>query len=211
MSTILITDLNDLAGAPAHAVVYVSLAGDLDTARAQVAEAARQVGRQLAPGAACDSGMCRFCLLPVGERQPMTDELEQAREALRIGGIGGVYDEFASLPDAIMQMQAYIKEREQLLEQARAQAETLRAALEQYADRDKWQKRWDSSYGFQSFDGWQYEWDMPLDVDPGIHARNALAATPDAQEAVELCPLCDQTPEAGHAPDCPELGEADHA
>jgi len=59
-----ICDLAELASVPAGAVVYVELAGDLDAARAQVEQAAAQVGRRLAPGAACSSGVCRFCLLP---------------------------------------------------------------------------------------------------------------------------------------------------
>lgn len=42
----------------------VTLAADLAKVRAHVEAAAARCGRRLAPGAACSSGVCRFCLLP---------------------------------------------------------------------------------------------------------------------------------------------------
>lgn len=60
-----ICDLAELASVPAECSVWVELAGgDLAKVRAHVEAAAARCGRRLAPGAACSSGVCRFCLLP---------------------------------------------------------------------------------------------------------------------------------------------------
>jgi hypothetical protein len=58
-------------------------------------------------------------VVPVGELDELqaenarlTAELAAAHEALRLGQIGGIYDDFHGLADAIGQMALYIKERE---------------------------------------------------------------------------------------------------
>lgn len=46
------------------------------------------------------------------EDRPTVDELSEAKRALKDTGIGGIFDIFTGLPDAITQMGLYIKELE---------------------------------------------------------------------------------------------------
>ena len=48
----------------------------------------------------------------IAENTRLTAEIADAKEALRLGQIGGIYDDFHSLADAIGQMTTYIKGRE---------------------------------------------------------------------------------------------------
>ena len=52
-----------------------------------------------------------------------------AQEALRLGGIGGIYDDFRDLADAITQMATHIKEQDARIEELEARGEGDRLFL----------------------------------------------------------------------------------
>lgn len=57
------------------------------------------------------------------------EALAAAQEALRTCGIGGIYDDFQDVADAISQMALYIRERDKRIEELEGQAALLTAAL----------------------------------------------------------------------------------